>query len=304
MDEAQENTTLSEGLKVKNFWQLISSTMTIGSSPYEEVPERLFKAQPSVPIVGPLSTTLTVLPLAAVKKHLPAEHKPLLTFNEAQRFRIRGTDDEKVVKIAKSLERVLEQVMNLISQQGIVRWKNPELARLMSVEQYKDNPAMDVVWGLDIGLGQFSEHGLTTVSVEPLRLLFRKKNYKSLSARGKNGRSTWTLLEGEYLAAILSLSACSWAVLSDKRNPRITSSFPRRIVGHSSVEEMQEEVVKLERWLQIPGLKVEKALIQEREKDSEHPDTYGWRPAGDIWCLGMFLSSLSRYSTPELPPTI
>jgi hypothetical protein len=85
-DQAQDNGSFSQDPKLKDFWQLISSTMTIGSSPYDGIPERLFKAQPSVPIVAPLSTTLTVLPFAAVKKCLPAEHKPLLAFIEAERF--------------------------------------------------------------------------------------------------------------------------------------------------------------------------------------------------------------------------
>jgi hypothetical protein len=197
----------------------------------------------------------------------------------------------------------------------MIRWKNAELGRSMSIEPGtvpKGNQAMDIVWRFDIGSGQFSEHGLTTVSAEPLRLQFRKQQSRkqseiSPSERRSNKESTWTLLEAEYLTAILSLSACSRAVLDD--NPKadisyMSYNFSRRIVGHGSVEEVQEKVDKLERWLQSPGIKVEKALLQEREKDPEHPDTYGWRPTGDFWCLGMFLSSLSRYSTPDLPPTI
>jgi hypothetical protein len=162
----------------------------------------------------------------------------------------------------------------------------------------------DMIWKFDVGSGQFLDDGLISVSIKPLQLQLRRQAEPNQDPSSVKKPPGWKLVDAEYLSAVISLSACSKAVLDDQDQHTMDFNFPRRIDGHSSVKDVKNKVDKLGKSAQNPSLGVEKVVMQEREKDAEHPETYGWRPSSDFWCLGLFLSSYSRYIIPKLPSTL
>ncbi|PNP61560.1 hypothetical protein FNYG_13710 [Fusarium nygamai] len=214
---------------------------------------------------------------------------------------------EEITTVSSNLRKLIEKVMDFLSEPGTVTWKNLNILPGQSGEDSQDVSGgiipISLTWSFNVASGRFSPDSLTDVLTERLEfhLTSRAKTRRDLISPDMPPH--WILADADYLEAVLSI--CLYSMLSP--NPHIwqnrSTHIPWRVIGCSTTTKADEMIGQFKKWLKHPAVQAELGVFVLDKQDEYPNDTYrhSWRPRGHSLCLGMFLSSLSQYASRILP---
>ncbi|KAF5579669.1 2-oxoisovalerate dehydrogenase subunit mitochondrial precursor [Fusarium pseudocircinatum] len=283
-------------------WELISSAIDATSPNISSG----LSLKPYIPICNRLGTTLQIEKTVHLNPDLASNHQVLSTFNMIKAQFPAAMVHSEVSAVSNNLRKLIEKVMNFLSEPGTVTWKNLDILPGQSVE-YDQGVSGGIIpisltWSFNVASGRFSPDSLTDVLTERLefQLTSRAKTRRDLISPDMPPH--WILADADYLEAVLSI--CLYSRLSP--NPHIwqykSTHIPWRVIGSSTATNADEMIGQFKKWLKHPAVQAELG-VHVLDRQDEYPNDahrQSWRPRGHSLCLGMFLSSLSKYVSRNL----